>query len=161
MIESIKGWWRNHGAGERALMGVLGVAILIVFLWLGVWRPVNEALDTGWARQSAALDRFAVVQARIEALKQAPAQAVGQGPRTPIEQLVSQSAAEAGFTLDRVGNQGAGRMSISIGAARTGPLLAWIGELEAAGVGVQSINIVPGATDGTVAVQAVLQERRP
>ena len=48
MIESIKGWWRNHGAGERALMGVLGAAIFIVFLWLGVWRPVNEALDTGW-----------------------------------------------------------------------------------------------------------------
>lgn len=160
MIDSIKGWWRNHSAGERALMGVLGAMVLIVFLWLGVWRPVNEGLETGWARQSAALDRFAVVQARVEALKHAPAQA-GQGSRTPIEQLVSQSGAEAGFTLDRVGNQGAGRMSISIGAARTGPLLAWIGQLEAAGVGVQSINIVPGATDGTVAVQAVLQERRP
>ncbi|GEM_PF-231903 len=161
MIESIKGWWRNHNAGERALMGVLGAAVLLVFLWLGVWRPVSAGLEAGWARQGAALDRLAAVQARVDALKQAPAQDNAQGPRTPIEQLVSQSAAEAGFSLDRVGNQGAGRMSISIGAARMGPLLGWIGQIEGAGVGVQSINIVPGATDGTVAVQAVLQERRP
>ncbi len=50
-------------------------------------------------------------------------------------------------------------MSVSIASARTGALLDWLSRLEAAGVGVQTINIVPGTTDGTVAMQAVFQER--
>lgn len=157
MIESMKIWWGNHSSSERWLMGVLGAAIFIIFLWLGIWRPVEDGLASGWARQGAALDRYGAVRAKVEALKTLPA--ARGGAQIPVDQLVTQTAAEAGFTLDRVGGQGAGRMSVSIASARTGPLLDWLSRLEAAGVGVQTINIVPGTTDGTVAMQAVLQER--
>ncbi|MBO9575221.1 MAG: type II secretion system protein M [Sphingobium sp.] len=157
MIDSMRNWWANHSAGERRLMAGLGILILIVVFWLGVWRPVDEGLATGWARQGAALDRYQSVEAKVAALKRLPAP--GQGARTPIEQLVSQTATEAGFTLDRVGSQGSGRMSISIAAAKMNALLGWLSQLEAQGVSVQTISIVPGATDGTVSVQAVLQER--
>ena len=71
---------------------------------------------------------------------------------------MSQSAAEAGFTLDRVGASGTGR-SVSIASAKTGALLSWLSQIEATGVAVQSISIVPGQTPGTVAVQAVFQDR--
>jgi len=159
MVASFKSWWGAHSTGERWIMGALGTAIFVVFLWLGVWRPVTDGLNAGWERQGQALDRYSSVRAKIDALKHLPA--ASPAAATPIDQLVSQSAAEAGFTLDRVGTAGAGRMSLSIASARTGPLLGWLSQLEASGVGVQSINIVPGVTDGTVAVQAVLQERAP
>lgn len=158
MVEGIRNWWGNHSAAERRLMAGLGIVILLVIVWLGIWRPIEEGLAAGWARQGAALDRFQSVEAKVAALKSLPTGA-GQGVRTPIEQLVSQSAAEAGFTLDRVGSQGAGRMSISIAAAKMSVLLGWLSQLEAQGVTVQTISIVPGVTDGTVSVQAVLQER--
>lgn len=161
MIESLKLWWRAHSAGERGLMAVLGAALLLVFLWLGVWQPVTSGLATGWARQGAALDRHASVADKVAALKRMPAASAPIGPHQPIDQLVGQSAAEAGFTLDRTGLQGAGRVSIHIAAARMGPLLDWLSRLEAAGIGVQTISIVPGETDGTVTVQAVLQEMAP
>jgi general secretion pathway protein M len=156
MVESFKSWWSKHSVAERALMALLGIAIAIVLLWLVVWRPVTDGLEAGWARQGAALDRYGSVRAKVVALKGLPTapQRVG----LPVEQLVSQSAAEAGFTLDRVGSAGAG-MSISIASARTGPLLSWLSRIEAAGVTVQSISIVPGQTPGTVAVQAVFQDR--
>ncbi len=157
MIESMKSWWSSHSVSERWLMGVLGAAIFVIFLWLGIWRPVEDGLASGWARQGAALDRYGSVRARVEALRTLPA-APG-GAQIPVDQLVTQTAAEAGFVLDRVGGQGAGRMSVSIASARTGALLDWLSRLEAAGVGVQTINIVPGTTDGTVAMQAVFQER--
>jgi general secretion pathway protein M len=157
MIGSFKNWWANHSASERRLMAGLGIAVLIVFFWLGVWRPVDEGLTTGWARQGAALDRYSSIKAKVDALKRAPAGAA-QGARTPIEQLVTQSASESGFTLDQVGNQGAGRMSISIAAAKMSALMSWLGQIEASGVSVQTISITPGSTDGTVSVQAVLQE---
>jgi general secretion pathway protein M len=156
MIGSFRSWWDNHSIAERMLMAVLGVAIAIVLLWLVIWRPVTDGLDAGWARQGAALDRYGSVRAKVEALKGLPASS--QRAASPVEQLVSQSAAEAGFTLDRVGSSGTG-MSVSIASAKAAPLLSWLSQIEAAGIAVQSISIVPGQTPGTVAVQAVFQDR--
>jgi general secretion pathway protein M len=155
MAESIKNWWNAHSAGERWLMGVLGVAIFIVLLWLGIWRPMTDGLSSGWQREAAAQDRYGSVRAKVEALKHMPKPASVSS--TPVDQLVNQTAAEAGFTLDRVTTPGAGRISVSIASARTGALLSWLSQLEAAGVGVQSISIVPGSTEGTVSMQAVFQ----
>jgi general secretion pathway protein M len=161
MLTNLTRWWAAHSAGERALMAVLGGAILIVLLWLGVWRPVTSGIETGWARQGAALDRYAAVRARVDALKARPEPAAAAAAQVPLDQRVGQTAAEAGFTLDRGSAQGSGRMAISIASARMGPLLAWLARLEEAGVRVQTIGITPGATQGTVAVQAVLAENQP
>jgi general secretion pathway protein M len=160
MSANIRKWWFDHKAGERALMALLGGAVLLVLLWLAVWRPVTGGLEAGWARQGAALDRYAAVRAKVDALKALPAKA-DNGAHLPIDQLVGQSAAEAGFTLDRSAAQGAGRLSVNIGSARMGPLLGWLAGIESDGVHVQSIGIAPGATEGTVAVQAVLEESQP
>lgn len=153
-------WWYNHGLGERRLMAALGIVALAVLLWLGVWRPVTTGLENGWERQGVALDRYASVRAKVAELRRRPAQH-SQADRLPIDQRISQSAAEAGFTLDRATQQGTGRMSVNIASARAGPLLEWIAGLEQAGVTVQTISIVPGATEGTVAMQAVFQEVQP
>jgi general secretion pathway protein M len=156
MVGSFGNWWSNHSVAERTLMSLLGIAIAVVLLWLVIWRPVTDGLDAGWARQGAALDRYGSVRDKVAALKALPA--APQRAGLPVEQLVSQSAAEAGFTLDRVGSSGTG-MSVSIAAARTAPLLSWLSQIEAAGIAVQSISIVSGQAPGTVAVQAVFQDR--
>lgn len=161
MFAGLRAWWANHSEGERRFMVGLGLVAFGVFLWLGVWRPINGALASGWERQGVALDRYAAVRARVAELRRSPAAEAPRGERVPIDQLIGQSAAEAGFTLDRATLQGEGRMSVNIGSARTGPLLGWIAGLEAGGASVQTISIVPGATEGTVAVQAVFQEARP
>jgi general secretion pathway protein M len=158
MTESLKIWWRAHSQSERRLMTVLGVIMLLVFLWLGIWRPISNGVENGWARQGIALDRYASVKAKITALKTVHAASAASGGRPSLDQFVGQTAAEAGFTLDRASTQGAGRTSINIASARMSPLLDWISRLEQAGISVQTISIVPGATDGTVTVQALLQE---
>lgn len=157
MMQGVLTWWHNHSSGERRLMAALGIIALVIFLWLGVLRPVAGALESGWERQGTALDRYASVRAKVAELRRRPSQRA-QADRVPIAQRVGQSAAEAGFTLDRATEQGAGRMSVNIASARVGPLLEWIAGLEQAGVSVQTISIVPGATEGTVAMQAIFQE---
>jgi len=160
MMDAVRIWWHNHSAGERRLMAALGIIALVIFLWLGVWRPVSSGLESGWERQGAALDRYASVRAKVAELRRRPARKP-QADRLPIDQRIGQSAAEAGFTLDRATQQGAGRISVNIASARAGPLLEWIAGLEQAGVTVQTISIVPGAMEGTVAMQAVFQEVQP
>ena len=158
MTESLKIWWRGHSQGERRLMAVLGLLVLLVILWLGVWRPVTNGLAAGWIQQGAAVDRYASVKSKVAALKAVPAAPPAGGGRPSLDQFVGQTATEAGFTLDRASTQGQGRLSINIASARMGPLLDWLSRLEASGISVQTISIVPGATDGTETVQAVLQE---
>lgn len=160
MMQGMLLWWRNHSLGERRLMAGLGIAAAVIFLWLGVLLPVTSALETGWQRQDAALDRYASVRVQVAELRRRPAQRA-PGDQLPFDQRIGQSAAEAGFTLDRAIQQGPGRMSVNIAAARIGPLLEWIAGLEHAGISVQTISIVPGATEGTVAMQALFQEARP
>jgi general secretion pathway protein M len=159
-MQGFKTWWYNHSDGERRFMAVLAVIAGIIFLWLGVWRPVNQGIEAGWTKQGAALDRYASVRAKVEALKERP-KAAQTGQRPPLDQLVGQTAAEAGFSLERASQQGQGRLSVNIASARVGPLLQWIASLEQAGISVQTISIVPGATEGTVAMQAVFQEAQP
>lgn len=160
MIETMANWWRGHAPGERRLMMALGIAVALVVLWLGIWRPVTLGLEAGWARQSAALDRNALVRGEVETLRHLPASTQSTA-RPAIDQYVGQTAAEAGFTLDQSSPQGAGRITINIAAARMGPLLSWLARLEASGIGVRTISIVPGASEGTVAVQALLEESAP
>jgi len=158
-MQGLRNWWVNHSDGERRFMAGLGLVALVVFLWLGVWRPVNDGIAAGWVRQGAALDRYASVRAKVAELRQKPER---QAPaaRVAIDQLVGQTAAEAGFTLDRANQQGDGRLAVNIASARVGPLLQWIATLEGAGISVQTISIVPGAAEGTVTVQALFQEAR-
>jgi len=160
MLQGMQIWWRNHSEAERRLMTGLAAIAVGIFLWLGIWRPVTGGLAAGWERQGLALDRYASVRADVAELKRRPAQRE-QVNQVPLEQLVGQSAAEAGFTLERAAQQGQGRMSVNIASARVGPLLEWVAGLEQAGISVQTISIVPGASEGTVAVQAIFQEIKP
>ena len=160
MLAGMRSWWVGHSLTERRFMMALGIIAAIIFLWLGVWRPVGNGMVTGWERQGLALDRYASVRAKVAELQRRPARQV-QANRVAIDQLIGQSAAEAGFTLDRATLQGEGRMSVNIATARVGALLQWIAGLEEAGVSVQTISIVPGATEGTVAMQGIFQEVKP
>lgn len=160
MFQGIRSWWANHSHGEQRFMTVLGIIIAIVFLWLGIWRPLNSGIAAGWERQGAALDRYASVRSKVAELQKRPAQR-RQANRVPIEQFIGQSAAEAGFTLDRATQQGQGRISINIASAKVGPLFQWISTLEGAGISVQTISIAPGGTEGAVAMQGVFQEAAP
>ncbi len=157
MMQSMRQWWNNHSEGEQRFMTALGLIIALVIFWLGLWRPINGAVDSGWERQRAALDRYSSVQAKVDAIRKLPAKGSG-GANVPIDQLVGQSAAEAGFTLDRAAAQGDGRMAITISSARMPALMGWLAGLEAAGVPVETISIAPGPSEGTVSVQAVLRE---
>ncbi|MET0239399.1 MAG: type II secretion system protein GspM [Sphingobium sp.] len=155
-MKAVRDWWSALSGRERRLLSVMIVLVGGVFLWLGVWRPVEAGMASGWTRYGAAVDTNASVRAKLRTLRMTPANRGGRG--AAIGQSVAQSAAEAGLTLDRSAAQGEGRLAVTIGSARAGALLAWLSGLEGQGVQVDTISMTPGATPGTVVVQAVLRE---
>lgn len=155
-MSGIAHWWSGLSNRERRLIGVM-LAVLVLFVgWLGIWRPIHSAIDDGWAAYGAAVDRNAAVRARLEQLDRLPAQQTATDA-VDVEQFVTQSAAEAGLTLDRSAGQGAGRLALTISSARAGALLAWLSALESRGIVVETLSMTPAANPGTVAAQAVLR----
>lgn len=159
MMREWQNWWLARAPRERALLAVLGALVAGILLWLGVWRPLSNGLSEGWLRQGEAVDRAAAIDARLAALQRAPAER--RGADAPLSQRLTQSASEAGLTLDRATAQGTDGMAITIAAARSGALLGWLARLEAQGVIVETVSMAPGATAGSLSVQAVLREARP
>ncbi|MET0364326.1 MAG: type II secretion system protein GspM [Sphingobium sp.] len=155
-MKAIRDWWSGLSDRERRLVTLMLVLVGGVVLWLGVLRPVQAGIANGWVRYGAAVDANASVRAKLKRLKGKGTGAVRSD--VPMGQSVAQTASEAGLTLDRSAAQGTGRLAITIGSAKAGALLAWLSDLEARGVLVETINMTPGTTPGTVVVQAVLRE---
>ncbi|HEX7820237.1 MAG TPA: type II secretion system protein GspM [Sphingobium sp.] len=153
-MKGLSDWWSGLSGRERRLVAIMLVLAGGVILWVGIWRPVEAGIASGWTRYGAAVDANASVREKLRLLRRLSARSAG----APIGQSVAQSAAEAGLTLDRSAAQGDGRLAVTIASARAGSALAWLAGLESRGMVVETIGMTPGATLGTVAVQAVLRE---
>jgi general secretion pathway protein M len=157
-MSGLRTWWASLNNRERRLVTLMLVLAGAVFLWLGIWRPLRSGLEGGRARYAAAVDTNASVRAKLAMLKALPASP--KGSAGAADQIIAQSAAEAGLTLDRSASQGAGRIGITINSARAGALLGWLAQLEGRGIAVETMSMTPGTTPGTVVVQAVLTGAR-
>lgn len=149
--------WVMLTVRERALIAVMLVLLAVVLAWLAIVRPVEDGLARARAEHGIAVDRTGRIAALAEALKRtrgAPARIEGA-----LDQVVGQSAAEAGFTLDTAVSQGPDRLTIAIGAARPAALFAWLAALEARGIAVETVVVEPGASN-TVSVRATFRVTR-
>lgn len=156
MMERMKSLWAERSAREQVMLDVMFALLAGVILWFGVAVPLDRAQIAARDDLRAATDRNAAVRAAVKQLKALPRNAQAAGPSAPIDQLVGQSAGEAGLTLERAQAQGADRMDIAIASVRPVALFSWLATLEAQGVRVDTMSARPAPTAGSVAVQAVL-----
>ncbi|MGE4432071.1 MAG: type II secretion system protein GspM [Sphingobium sp.] len=153
MMETFKLWWNARAPRERVLLAVMIALLAIVIAWLGVYRPMENGLRGAALANQEAADRYADMARKVEWLKGAEKRAAGSSSTLPVEQIIGQSAGEAGFTLDRVQAQGSDRVDIAIASARSTALLGWIQVLEGQGMAVDKAMITPSGTTGTVSAQ--------
>lgn len=152
MIEAFKFWWNARSSRERVLLAVMAALVAAVVLWLGVYRPVERSLRQAALSNVEAAERYADVERKVALLRQEDGGTAKTSP-LPLEQLVSQSAGEVGFTLDRIQAQGPNHIAIAIASARSTALMGWIASLEEQGVTVERAVIGPSGATGTVSAQ--------
>lgn len=155
MMDAVKTMWGERSPREQWMLGVMFALLAVVPLWLGVMglaaaqRSARDALLT-------ATDRNAEMRAKVKLLKTLPRGVTGGSASVGIDQLVSQSAGEAGLTLERAEAQGGARIEIAMASVRPVALFSWLAALEAQGVRVETMSARPSPTAGSVSVQAVL-----
>ena len=155
MMDAVKTMWGERSPREQWMLGVMFALLAVVLLWLGAMglagaqRSARDALLT-------ATDRNAEMRAKVKLLKTLPRGVTGGSASVGIDQLVSQSAGEAGLTLERAEAQGGARIEIAMASVRPVALFSWLAGLEAQGISVETMSARPSPTAGSVSVEAVL-----
>ena len=145
-------WWRDRSLREQRMLLVMAALLAVTALWLGIYRPVQNALSDARARHQEAVVRLGEVRAQADVIKSAGARAA---PAAPLAGIVNRAAAEAGFANATIAPQGDRRVSVSIPSARPGPVMSWVARLEAQGIVVERLNARANA-DPTLTVDLVL-----
>jgi general secretion pathway protein M len=155
MIAKLSGWYSGLSLREKILVGIAaGLSAVLVAIY-GLYLPLTGSIQEKRINYRAALDRRVAIEAAVASSANRQASVGPQAVSGPIEQLVNQSAAEAGFTLDKAESAGNGRVAIMMTQARPSALLKWLAELEKQGVMVEQID-VKAATAGSVSMTATL-----
>ncbi len=129
MNENLKIWWRTRTLREQRLLIVMSALLAVVLAWLLVIRPISDRLSEARERHGAAVLALAEARARAEAIgtlqEQRPA-ALG----APLDSILNQSAAEAGFPIARVEREGVNQATIVFESVRPQAFFAWVGRME-------------------------------
>lgn len=157
MTARFHAWWALRTTREQRLLLVMFALLAVVILWLGIIRPVTDALADARERHATAVTRLAEIRAGAAAyreIRRAPPQPLA----APLATLVAQSAAAAGFQPTAVTPDGASRVTVSLASARPVALFSWIAQLEAQGIVVERLS-ARSNSDPTLGVELVLRAR--
>ena len=162
MKQAILQWW--HGLSQRETVMVCGAGALLVLLllWAALFGPLAQAVTRAQETHREAIDRNAVIRQRAAQIRRLSAQATRPNAVSTgrVALILTQDAAERGFTLTRNDAAGDNTATIAIGNARSAALLGWLTSLEERGLYAANLSIRPNA-DGTVSLTATMKRTQP
>lgn len=159
MTARLRQWWGLRSVREQRMLLVMAALLGIVLAWLLVVRPLDDGLAAARARHGRAVLDLAI--ARGQAARIADLEGAGSPrPDAPPAVLVGRRATEAGFAAARIADDGPGRVTLSIGAARAQALFGLLAGLERRDGLVVERLAARTNSDETLAADAVLRARR-
>ena len=150
LVTRIRDWLGGRSVREQRMLAGMGVAIALFVGWFGLVAPLL-AFRADAARDLA---RAQADHALLSALS-GRAGTVGGRAAAEIENVAAAAASAAGVTATFTARpDGAVRFAVS--GAGTGPLFAWLAELERAGLVVRELGVTENA-DATLRAEGVLR----
>jgi general secretion pathway protein M len=154
-----RGWWSGRSLRERWLILAMLALLALVLVWFLLLRPLGDARAAAEERLAAATADLGRARALAFTARQAAPGTPSQARvPLPLDSFLTRTAGEQGFTNIQVTALGNDRARIALANARAQPFLAWIGQLEARGVTVETLNARANG-DQTIAVDATLRAR--
>jgi general secretion pathway protein M len=154
---SVGRWFETLQPNERTMVTSLVAFLVIVVLYMAVWRPLNEwsnRADALYQRQIAVLDWMRLHESEAKAAGQRADATRGSGSLLTV---VANSAAHTGLQLLRYQPEGSGGVSVVLQNQSFDALIAWIAELEQDDhVTVKQISVDAQAEPGLVNARIIL-----
>lgn len=139
MSSRFKIWWSQRSSREQRMLIVLGALLAAMILWLGLVRPLDNALADARARHGRAVLALADARAQAAAIRGLERVRPPALP-APIQVYVGGLAGEAGFMLAKVEPESSDQVHVAINAARAPALLVWVSDLERRGLVVERFS---------------------
>ena len=156
MIASSRQWWQGLMPRERAGIAVAGRLTLAILGWLSVWRPLVNGQPAARQDHLLAVRRHAAIQQRLADREAIRRQATPGQNAAPLAERVTQLAAEAGLSGDRIDPASHDGARITIDHGRATAVLSLLHRLEAEGIMASELSLRRHG-DGTVAFTAKLR----
>lgn len=155
MIKQISLWYTGLSMRERILIGVAAVLAAIVTMIFGIAIPLSAAVEERKSAYQASVARLARIEAQVRAKPEAAANRPAPADTAPLDLLITQSATEIGFKLDKSEARGPKRLVIEIAQARPVPLMTWLNGLSDQGITVEEMTST-AAANGTLSSRITL-----
>lgn len=156
-MSGLRLWFDGRSLREKRMILVMLALLALTIVWYGLIRPLGDGLSNERARHEDAVVRLGTTQARVAAIRD-----IDRHRPPPLTgtfaDVVRARAADAGFGLATLDEDGANRVRVSIVSAKPAVLVPWLARLEAAGILVDDATLTDNH-DRTVGVQMTLKAR--
>ncbi|MBB5687428.1 type II secretion system protein GspM [Sphingobium boeckii] len=157
MTAAFKLWWTGLSLREQRMMLVMVALLAITILWLGIIRPVDNALSSAREHHGRAVVQNAQVAAKVEAVRDLR-RTVPPALDADVATAIGQSASEVGFVLGKIEAQGRDKASLSIASARPTAFFGWLQDLERRGIFPETLR-ARANSDRTLNIEGVFRGR--
>ena len=152
----MRSWFDGRSLREKRLLMVMAALLALLLIWLAVIRPLGDALSSEEQRHADAVVRLGTTAAAVDAIRES--RRVGPPLNGTLADTIRARAADAGFTIASLDEDGPGRVRVGIAGAKPAALVPWLARLEAGGVLVDAATLTDKG-DRTVGVQLTLKAR--
>ncbi|MCK0536323.1 type II secretion system protein GspM [Alcanivorax quisquiliarum] len=158
-MEPARQWYAGLQHREQVAVAVLGVAVVLMLLYLLLWKPVlngRNAAAQRYVAQAQIVDWIADNAAVVrEAQRSQNGQPTMQGDWISV---INASATQAGLTLRGFTPEGSDAARVQLEQQPFAPVITWLQSLQLEqGVRAAAVEISTGQTPGTVNVRATLR----
>jgi general secretion pathway protein M len=149
--------WHGLPPRDRLALGLLSLFLLLVLLYLGLWRPAVQGAQSAreFYQQERELNAYMTRRAPQARVAQAAPQTDSVDPAR-LQSFVTASATEHGLNIERLDNDGSGGLQVGLQAAPFVELLGWLAKLEQQGVRIEEAGL-DRAEPGRVSARLVLR----
>lgn len=133
--------WQAMSARDRLALSLLGGFVVLVLLYLLAWQPVSQKLQQAQSFLQQQRSLHAYMQAHAPQVRSMQGRPQVSLEPARLQGLVTGSAASQGLNVERLDNQGDGRLQVSLQPAEFSRLLRWLVSLEEQGVTVEEAGL--------------------
>ena len=157
MIQSIGLWWDGRSAREQRMLGIMGLLIAAVLIWLLVVRPAFAWREAAAERRIEATAGLTRIESGLAA--RAPTKAGAAMPLAEVEQAARSAAEAAGLGVTLSVDE-AGGIGFDAPGVTSAALFGWLASLKADyGVEARDLTVIENA-DATLDASGALGSQR-
>jgi general secretion pathway protein M len=144
MIPRLIAWYSVRSQREQRLVLVMAAIGIPLLAWLLFVLPLSRAYENALDRHLESVDR----NGRVRALAGSGNANRVSAPAGDLALAVTDSAARAGLTLDSNAPSGPDSVAVAVAQASPTAVMQWLSGMEARGLQLNDLRIVPAGPGG-------------